>query len=280
MKRLLAVTVIAVFGLAAAVGAAPGDPTDLKVTKTASAGTVTVDETLTYTIKVENLGPETAMAVTVTDPLPKGTDFVSATSTQGTCALQGQKVVCSIGTLETGAAAKVSSATVTLNVIPRKSGTITNTASVSSAQKDPVGANDSASATVRVLAKAPVATCRGVAATVVGTPGPDRLTGTRGPDVIVAWGGNDVVFSFAGRDLICAGRGSDRVVAGTAADRVFGGGGPDRLLGRGGPDVLKGNRGNDVLKGNAGRDRLRGGRGFDRCLGGAGLDSTRGCEQP
>ena len=91
MKRLLAVTVIAVFALAAAVGAAPGDPTDLKVTKTASAGTVTVDETLTYTIKVENLGPETAMAVTVTDPLPKGTDFVSATSTQGTCALQGQK---------------------------------------------------------------------------------------------------------------------------------------------------------------------------------------------
>lgn len=279
MKRLLAVTVIAVFGLAAAVAAAPGDPTDLKVTKTASAGTVNIGDTIAYTIKAENLGPETATGVTVTDQLPKGVDFVSATSTVGTCAPQGQRIVCSIGTLETGAAAKVSSATVTLSVIARRSGTVTNTASVSSTQKDPVGTNDSASATVQVLAKAPTATCRGAAATIVGTGASETITGTGGPDVIVARGGNDAIFSYAGRDLVCAGGGSDRIVSGSAADRVFGQAGLDRLLGRGGADTLKGNAGNDVLKGNAGPDRLRGGSGFDRCLGGAGLDSIRGCER-
>lgn len=279
MKRLLGVMAIAVLGFAAVGTAAPGDPTDLSVTKTANTGTVTVDDTITYTIKVENLGPETATGVTVTDPLPRGVDFGSASSTLGTCALQGQKVICSIGTLEAGAATKVSSATVTLNVVARKSGSVTNTASVGSNQKDPVGANDSASVTVRVLDKAPAATCAGVAATVVGTAASETLTGTGGRDVIVARGGNDQVFSFAGRDLICAGGGSDRVVSGTAADRVLGGAGFDRLLGRGGADALKGNGGNDVLKGNAGPDRLRGGRGFDRCIGGAGLDSIRGCER-
>jgi uncharacterized repeat protein (TIGR01451 family) len=279
MKRLLGVMAIAVLGFAAAGTAAPGDPTDLKVTKTASATTVTVGDTITYTIKVENLGPETATGVTVTDALPRGVDFGSATSTLGTCALQGQKVVCPIGTLEAGPTAKVSSATVTLNVVARKSGSITNTASAGSNQKDPVGSNDTASVTVRVLDKAPTATCAGVAATVVGTAASETLTGTGGRDVIVARGGNDQVFSFAGRDLICAGSGFDRVVSGTAADRVLGGAGLDRLLGRGGADTLKGNGGNDVLKGNAGPDRLRGGAGFDRCVGGAGLDSVRGCER-
>lgn len=279
MKRLLGVMAIAVLGFAAVGTAAPGDPTDLKVTKTSSTGSVNVGDPITYTIKVENLGPETATGVTVTDSLPKEVDFVSANSTQGTCAPQGQKVVCAIGTLETGAAAKVSSATVTLNVVARKSGNATNTASVTSNQKDPDGSNDSASVTVRVLEKVPPATCGGVTATIVGTAASETLTGTGGRDVIVARGGNDQVFSFAGRDLICAGGGSDRVVSGTAADRVLGGAGLDRLLGRGGADALKGNGGNDVLKGNAGPDRLRGGRGFDRCIGGAGLDSVRGCER-
>lgn len=281
MKRLLGLMVLAALCFAAVSTAAPGDPTDLKVTKTANAGTVSVGDTITYTINVENLGPEAATGVTVSDPLPKGVDYASATSTLGSCALQGQKVVCPIGTLETGATAKVSSATVTLNVVAREAGNVTNTASVSSAQKDPVATNDSSSVTTRVLAKAnvPSATCRGARATVVGTAGSEELKGTGGRDVIVARGGNDVVFSGAGRDLICAGGGSDRVNAGTAADRVFGNAGRDRLFGRGGGDLLRGGAGGDVLRGNAGPDRLRGDSGFDVCRGGAGLDVTRSCER-
>lgn len=279
MKRFLGAVAIAVFGFAAVGTAAPGDPTDLKIGKTANVATASVGSTITYTISVENLGPETATGVTVTDPLPKGVDYASASSTVGSCALQGQRVVCAIGTLEAGAAAKVDSATVTLNVVARKSGTVTNTATVSSDQKDPVGGNNSASASVKVVAPAAPATCRGVAATIVGTAASETLTGTGGRDVIVARGGNDAVFSFAGRDLVCANAGADRVVSGSAADRVLGGPGLDRLLGRGGADALKGNAGNDVLRGNAGPDRLRGGRGFDVCRGGAGLDSIRGCER-
>ena len=286
MKRLPSASALAVLlaGLcfAAVVSAAPTGSADLKITKTASGSSVTEGSTLTYTITVENLGPETATGVTVTDPLPNSVKYASATTTVGSCSLQGQKLVCAIGTLETGAGAKVSSATITLNVTPRRAGTITNTASVAGDQGDPVSANNQASVTTKVVAKAPVpggATCRGVAATIVGTAGSDSLVGTGGRDVIVALGGNDRIVSSAGRDLICAGAGADYVGAGSAADRVFGGAGTDRLLGRGGGDTLKGNAGNDVLKGGSGPDRLLGGRGIDTCRGGAGLDSIRSCER-
>ncbi len=276
---LLATFTIAILSIVAVGPASLAGAADLQITKSASAASVNVGSTLTYTIQVQNLGPEAATGVTVTDHLPQGVDYVSASSTLGQCALQGRKLTCGIGGLEAGPTAKVNSAAVTLSVIPRRSGTITNTASVKGDQKDPVSANNEASITTLVVGGTPTATCRGVPATIAGTPGADNLAGTAGHDVIVALGGNDTIASLGGRDLVCAGSGSDFVGAGSAADRVFGGAGQDRLLGRGGVDVLKGSVGSDVLKGGSGSDRLRGGRGFDLCRGGPGFDSIRGCER-
>jgi uncharacterized repeat protein (TIGR01451 family) len=276
---LLAAVPVVALVLAGMVSAAPPGAADLKVTKTDSPDPVGVGSNLTYTIQVQNLGPSTATGVTVTDQLPKGVDLVSAMASTGKCAPQGSKVTCDLGSIGVVQTADYSGpATVTIVVVPRQPGTIKNTATVKSDQKDPVAANNKASATTRVLAARTVA-CRGVTATVVGTAGSDTLVGTGGPDVISGLGGADTIVARAGRDLVCAGSGNDYVGAGSAADRVLGGAGRDRLLGRGGADVLKGNAGNDVLKGNRGPDRLRGGRGVDRCRGGAGADSIRGCER-
>jgi uncharacterized repeat protein (TIGR01451 family) len=280
--RLAALCGLGLAGLAAllfsaAGAAAPAGSTDLRITKTDSPDPVHVGSTLTYTITVENRGPLTASGVTVADSLPKGVDLVSAAAPSGQCGQQARKITCDLGTVGFPAINYGGNPTVTIAVTPRQAGMITNTATVKARQKDPVPANNSATATTRVLA---VATCHGVPATITGTPGNDVLTGTGGPDVIVALGGNDTIHSLGGRDLICAGAGNDYVAAGSAADRVFGGAGRDRLLGRGGPDVLKGNAGNDFLKGGRGADRLRGGSGFDRCAGGPGADSIRGCERP
>jgi uncharacterized repeat protein (TIGR01451 family) len=259
-------------GAAAQPGAA-----NLKITKTDSPDPVQVGSQLTYSIGVEDLGPAPATGVTVTDDLPRNVDLVSATGPAGACAVQGGKVTCSVGTLQPiGVNYGGTPATITIVVVPRTTGTIRNTAKVKGDQKDPVNANNKATATTRVTG---AASCRGVPATLVGTAGPDELLGTTGPDVIVSFGGNDRIVARAGRDLICAGRGNDYVGAGTAADMVFAGPGRDRLLGRGGPDLLKGAGGNDVLKGGRGSDRLRGGRGFDVCRGGPGRDSLRGCER-
>jgi uncharacterized repeat protein (TIGR01451 family) len=273
---LLTMLAVAMCVAAAGVAAPSTGSADLKITKTDSPDPVSLGATLTYTIQVENLGPNAATGVVVTDTVPKEVDFVSATSTQGKCTAKGKKVTCELGTMPAPTIDYGGPPTVTLTVIPRKVGTISNTASVDGVEKDPVGKNNKATATTTVVG--PSATCRGVAATVVGTGGNDALVGTTGRDVIAAFGGDDSITSLGGRDLVCAGRGSDSVGAGSAADRVFGGAGKDRLLGRGGPDVLRGGAGGDVLKGNRGDDRLRGGSGTDRCRGGAGADSIRGCE--
>jgi uncharacterized repeat protein (TIGR01451 family) len=241
-----------------AASAAAAGTTELRISKTDSPDPVRVGAALTYSIAVENLGPDTANKVVVTDTLPKGVDFVSAVSSVGSCAQRAaRKVTCELGTIGPGVVYGPP-ATVTIVVIPRKAGAIVNTATVKGDGKDPFAGNDKATATTRVLG---LASCRGFTATITGTSGDDVLIGTGGPDVIVGLGGSDTIRSFAGGDLICAGAGRDFVSAGTAADRVFGGTGRDRLFGRGGPDVL------------------RGGAGTDRCRGGSGNDRIRGCER-
>jgi uncharacterized repeat protein (TIGR01451 family) len=249
----------------------------LRITKADSPDPVLAGETLTYGIEVDNLGPNAATGVTVTDQLPRNVDFVSATASAGQCALKGRKVTCAMGAVPAANPMYATARQVTIAVIPRQVGTITNTATVKGGEKDPVKGNDRASTTTQVIG--PPRTCRGIRATIVGTRGNDVIVGSGGADVIVSFGGDDTIYAFAGPDRVCAGPGRDYVGGGTAADRIFGSSGADRLVGRGGPDVIRGGTGNDVLKGHRGNDRLRGGDGFDRCSGGTGRDSVRGCER-
>jgi uncharacterized repeat protein (TIGR01451 family) len=273
---LLVLAAVVVLAWASIGAAAPSGSADLKISKADSPDPVGVNAPLTYTIQVENLGPDAATGVTVTDEVPKGTDFASVTASVGQCVRKGKKVTCELGGMPAPSINYGGPATVTLTVVPRKIGTVANTASVKRDQKDPVGANNKAKAITAVVGPPP--TCRGLVATAVGTPSGDTIFGTEGPDVISTLGGDDTIVSLGGRDTICAGKGNDFVGAGPAADGVYGGAGADRLLGRGGPDLLRGSGGDDRLKGNRGPDRLRGGAGTDRCHGGRGADSVRGCE--
>ncbi len=117
----------------------------------------------------------------------------------------------------------------------------------------------------------PVPTCRGLAATIVGTDAGELLSGTAAADVIVALGGNDVVVGLGGNDVVCAGDG---------VDVVLGGGGNDTVLGQGGVDLLGGEAGDDVLAGGDGVDILAGGPGADTLLGGPGVDVLDGGPGP
>ena len=131
----------------------------------------------------------------------------------------------------------------------------------------------------------PPVLCAGVPATIVGTPGDDRLLGTEGRDVIAGLGGRDVIFAGGGDDLVCGGGGDDVISGGAGNDRLLGGPGSDELsgdagddvvLGGGGDDRLAGGEGSDVLRGQGGDDRLEGGEGDDRLIGGAGADELFG----
>ncbi len=117
-------------GTSSGVTLAPAQA-DLEVTKTTSSSVATPGGTVTYTITVTNAGPSDATNVVVTDDLPAGLSFVSATPSQGTCNAS-DPVSCNLGTIINGG-----SATITLSAqVTATSGTISNTASVTSTEGD------------------------------------------------------------------------------------------------------------------------------------------------
>ncbi len=259
-------------------GAAVSDPADLSLTISDSPDPVATGSVLTYTIKIHNAGPDPATNTVVTDGLPSGVSFVSATATGGTCTKSGSKQVCDLGTVTTTV-----DRTVTIKTtVKKKTGEISNSASVASDITDPTPANnlDTEVTTIKQPPKPPKpAKCGGQTVTILGTAGPDTLVGTDGNDVISALQGDDTIYGFRGGDLICAGPGTDVVRGGAGNDVVFGGQGSDFIRGRRGDDALYGQRGRDRLRGGRGDDLLAGGPGFDRCRGGPGLDRRRSCER-
>jgi uncharacterized repeat protein (TIGR01451 family) len=275
---LAAIAVPAAGGAANSAAAAATDPADLSLTLSDSPDPVATGATLTYTAKVHNAGPDPATNTMVTDALPGGVTFVSATTAGGTCTRTGSKVVCDLGTVTTTA-----DRTITLRTtVTKKSGQLSSSASVTSDVTDPSQGNnlDTETTTIAKPPKPPKpVTCAGQVATSVGTDGPDRLVGTSGNDVFSAMGGDDVIFGFRGGDLICAGSGSDVIIGGVGNDLVHAGHGSDRIKGRRGDDRLHGGAGRDRIRGGSGDDLLDGGHGFDRCRGGAGLDRRRSCER-
>jgi uncharacterized repeat protein (TIGR01451 family) len=269
---LLGIIVVAYTSGAAA---APG-PTDLSISKTDSPDPVVQGNNLTYTITVTNSGANDATSVVVTDNLPSNSDvdFVSATPSAGTCQHTGNTVTCDLGQVNAD-----TNATVRIVVKAKKSGTLSNTATVASPD-DTNATNNSATAATTITkkgAKKPKGQLSCGAPTISGTAGDDVLTGTSRKDAIATFSGNDVVFGGGGGDLICTDGGADRAFGQDGNDTVIAGSGPDLANGGKGGDVLKGKAGRDRLKGKSGNDFLNGGRNRDRCKGGSGADTLRRC---
>ena len=115
---------------------------DIAVTKTVSNATPSVGANVTFTVTAHNGGPNPTTSLQVTDLVPAGLTFVSATQTQGTYAAGSG--IWDVGVLPVGA-------TATLSIVVTVTGTspVTNVASRSSSSPiDPNSANDSASAVV------------------------------------------------------------------------------------------------------------------------------------
>jgi len=103
---------------------------------------------ITFTLQVKNNGPASAQGVVVTDALPNKVQYVSASSTQGSCT-GGGTVNCQIGTMNN---AQLVTVTITVNVM-KASGFITNTATVSVSSNTPDLNTSNNSSTVQVKAR-------------------------------------------------------------------------------------------------------------------------------
>ena len=121
------------------------DEADLAIAKTVSRNPVMVANNFSFVLTATNNGPTPATGVVVTDQLPAGINFVSATVSQGSCSNNAGMVTCNLGNLAVRA-----SATITLTVSAAAAGSITNTASVKANEPDGISANNQASATVTV----------------------------------------------------------------------------------------------------------------------------------
>jgi uncharacterized repeat protein (TIGR01451 family) len=115
---------------------------DLAITKTGSPASQIGLGNITWTMVVTNNGPSADTGVKVSDPMPAGNSFVSASSTQGTCT-GGAILNCDIGPMAAGA-----TVTITLVTTPSAFGTQTNTAVVSGDRAETNLANNTATASV------------------------------------------------------------------------------------------------------------------------------------
>jgi len=111
-------------------------PTNLEVVKTDSPDPVTAGTQLTYTLTVRNNGIAWAPAVTLTDTLDADVDFVSVSSSQGSCVHDGSAtggvVTCFLGSLADSDSAPADEATITITVDVHcdARGSLSNTATV------------------------------------------------------------------------------------------------------------------------------------------------------
>jgi uncharacterized repeat protein (TIGR01451 family) len=124
-KRIMVVAVLAMMIAVLAAGTAHAGTRALTtLINTANTDAVRVGEPVTFTITEIN-NESFAISPQVRDSLPAGVEFVSATSSQGSCSFDPatSNVDCELGTIAPGA-----TATIDVVVIPTQPGIITNNA--------------------------------------------------------------------------------------------------------------------------------------------------------
>lgn len=163
---------------------------DLQLTKVAATSPVIPGKPAVWVLSVKNVGPSTATSVILTESLPSGIHDVTFTPGQGTCTVGG---VCSLGELDPGRTAVVTVAAV---VDADRTGSIANSASVSSTTPLTNPSDDSRTLVTPLVSQADVSITKtgptgvvvpGSAVTwniVVANPGPSVVHGVVVTDVL------------------------------------------------------------------------------------------------
>ena len=123
----------------------PSPSPDLALSKTVSVTNAFAGAPVTFTLRVTNVGPQTANGIYLADPLPPGVQFLSATVSQGAWFFTNGLFEVESGTLIPGG-----TSTATVTVTFTNGGLHINTASVSALGLDSNSEDNFASATVNV----------------------------------------------------------------------------------------------------------------------------------
>lgn len=118
---------------------------NLSLTGTSTPSSVTQGDNITYTLNVQNAGPQAATNVVLTDTLPAQTTFVSSSIA---CSLSGASLSCPLGTILSAGSTSVA---VTVRTSTATPGSVSNIASLSSQVPDPNTANNSVTLVTPVI---------------------------------------------------------------------------------------------------------------------------------
>ena len=119
---------------------------DLSIVKSAPTALV-AGQTATYTLSVANAGPGSAESVIVSDAIPTGLEFVDATGSGWACVEASGTLTCERASLASGATAPAITLTVAVPESSGDSGSIINTATVTSSTIDPDPDNNTSQTT-------------------------------------------------------------------------------------------------------------------------------------
>jgi len=117
----------------------PSNGADLAVQISATPEPVSITQTLTYTVTLQNLGPQDATNVVLTDNLPANLNFGSVTISRGSCTEAHLVVICNISKLVSG-----DTAIATIRAIPTATGMLTNSANATATETDSNTENNAA----------------------------------------------------------------------------------------------------------------------------------------
>jgi uncharacterized repeat protein (TIGR01451 family) len=134
------------------IGAVEVGPANLAISMSVVSSQGKAGQSLVYTITVTNAGPSAGSGVVVTDPLPQGTTFSSATPAPFSAPPVGAAgtVLWNIGTLASGSSVTCA---LTVQVSTKGNTLIANTASVTASSSDLYPANNTVTVTSKRNAK-------------------------------------------------------------------------------------------------------------------------------
>lgn len=118
-------------------GAAMAQSADLVINHSDSPDPGPAGGIFTYTLRIDNNGPNGATGVTLTDTIPAGSTFVDVATTAGSCSEAAGVVNCTVGNIPFNAFQ-----TVTIRVRLPSAGVWTNTATANSGTTDPNTSNN------------------------------------------------------------------------------------------------------------------------------------------
>ncbi len=144
---------------------------DVAVTKAATSTSVTAGGTVTWNLDVVNNGPSVARDIVLTDVVPDAVSGITITTglPQGFCSLSGQTVTCTPNTdWPVGASARI---TISGRVSPTATGSLANTATLTTSTADPAPVNNSATTTTPITVSSDLLAVKSQAAPNPAVPG-------------------------------------------------------------------------------------------------------------